>query len=136
MEFLIRVNGVPPWDGEYPLDITFKNRELHQIKTLTGLRPAEFQDAIEQRDADIVVAMALIAMRRAGKGVTADELWDAEAGSLVLDATEDDEAESVPPVEAPPTDEPSSGAHDVSGPASNGTLESPEQTLSAIGIQG
>ncbi len=69
---------------------------------MTGVRANEVQDALEAGDMDVIVAMAAIAMRRAGKLYDVEELWDTEAGSIMLSS--DDEVESAPPTE--PQNEP------------------------------
>lgn len=87
----IVISNVPPYDGEYEVDVSyFTNRELHEIKRLTGVRAGELQDAFDAGDSDLIVAIAAIALKRAGKQVVDDLLWDAEAGSVMFVAGEDD----------------------------------------------
>lgn len=99
-------SGNPVLDGDYPLDTSFfTNRELHTIKDIAGVRAGELEDALRAGDNDVVVAIALIALRRAGKQVPADVLWDLPAGRLVLDLRDDDEQraedDALPPVSGP-----------------------------------
>src|SRR3990172_6646952 len=101
----IVISGTGAGDGEYPLDLSYlTNRELHVIKTVAGLRVAEIEEAIRVRDNDLVVALAAIAVKRFGREVPLDVLWDAHAGSITLDLTDEDAAddeESLPPQNAP-----------------------------------
>ncbi len=108
----IVIKDVPGLDGEYELDLAFTHRDFRTIKQLTGVRANEVMDALEAGDLDIIVAIAEIALQRAGKQHSVEQLWDAQAGSLVLDV-EDMEAEASPPPSADvprnEEDSPSSG---------------------------
>lgn len=88
----IVLSNVPPYDGEYELDVTYlTNRELHTIKNLCGLRAGELDDALQAGDSDVIVALAVIALERNGKGpVDANVIWDAEFGNLTFVPGEDD----------------------------------------------
>jgi hypothetical protein len=90
----IKIEGVPPYDGEYELDMNFTNRDLHTIKQVAGVRAGDLNDALEHQDLDLVVALAVNVLRRAGKPIDMDVLWDSEAGKITLAA---DEADAVPP---------------------------------------
>ena len=95
----IVVEGVPPYDGEYEIDLAFTNREFHTIKQISGLRAGELEEAVQKGDLDLVVALAVNALRRAGHTVNIDALWDAEAGKITL-AEDAAEADAVPPPSA------------------------------------
>lgn len=98
---------------EYPLDLSyFTNRELHMIKKETGIRAGELYSSFDAGDTDLLVALAMIAVRRAGKPVESDELWDLPAGKITLDVT-DEEADASPPDETP------SASSDVGGLSSS-----------------
>lgn len=102
--------GVPGLDGEYDADLTyFTNRELHEIKKQTGLRAGEFEEAFAKGDNDVMVAFAAIVLARAGKVDATAQLWDANAGTITFDFTEDEakaeaEAQADPPEATPPGD--------------------------------
>lgn len=133
---IIRIEGVPPWDGDYPLDVAyFTNRELHLIKQIADVRAGELQDEFARGNNDLVVAIAVIASARNGKTIPVDDLWDAPAGKITL---EEDavEVEPIPPAVAPPTEELPSGATDGSGPGLNGGSDDPAKSLQAIGSRG
>jgi hypothetical protein len=109
----IKIEGVPPYDGEYELDMNFTNRDLHTIKQVAGVRAGDLNDALEHKDLDLVVALAVNALRRAGKPIDMDVLWDSEAGRILLVADED----AVPPPQ--PSDESSGSVSEPTG--SSGT---------------
>lgn len=115
----IKIEGVPPYDGEYELDMNFTNRDLHTIKQVAGVRAGDLNDALEHKDLDLVVALAVNALRRAGKPVDMDVLWDSEAGKIMLVA---DEVDAVPPPQ--PKSEPGGSVSEPtvsSGRSGNGT---------------
>ena len=93
----IVITGVPGLDGEYPLDMTFTHRDFRTIKQVSGVRANEVMDAINAGDLDIIVALAEIAMRRANKHHSIEDVWDAEAGSVTLDVTDEELNENPPP---------------------------------------
>jgi hypothetical protein len=110
----IKIEGVPPYDGVYELDMNFTNRDLHTIKQVAGVRAGDLNDALEHQDLDLVVALAVNALRRAGKPIDMDVLWDSEAGKIMLVA---DEADAVPPPQ--PSSEPGGSVSEPTG--SSGT---------------
>jgi hypothetical protein len=119
---LIRIEGVPPYDGDYEIDMNMTNRDLHTIKQVAGVRAGDLNDALEHRDLDLVVALAVNALRRAGKPIDMDVLWDSEAGRILLVG---DEADAVPP--PPASGEPSAKQSEPtgsSGTSGNGTGDS------------
>lgn len=131
---IVRIKGVPPWDGDYPLELKFNHRELHLIKKIAGVRGAELEEAFLAGDTDMVVALTLIALKRDGKTVPEDDIWEAGTGAIVLDV-EAEEDDVVPPVEVTPSAESSSVA-DGSGPGTNGGSDLPETIPSPSGIPG
>lgn len=100
-------------DGEYDLDVgTFTNRELHTIKKVAGVRVGEFEDAMLALDNDLVLAFALIALRRSGKTVSDEMLWDFNAGAITLDLSDEEEPvedDALPPAAEPPAQPNASG---------------------------
>ena len=127
--------GIFGIDGEYDLEMEFSNRELHEIKQITGLRLGEFNAAINVGDNDLVVALAMVALARAGRKDFADAVWDAPAGKITM-LMDEAEADSLPPVSGPPesgNNESGSGpsgsdssdgsdGHQETSPASTGSL--------------
>lgn len=82
----IIISGIPPWDGRYELnDFSFTNRELFEIKKLSGIRAGELWEALEAGDTAAFVGVAAVAMARNGKVVDPDDLWGGELGSISLD---------------------------------------------------
>jgi hypothetical protein len=80
-------NQVP---RKYPVPESFTYRELQTIKTVTGLRPAELEDALSSGDPDIVIALGIICAKRAGHTITEDDLLDLEVGGITIEGDEDE----------------------------------------------
>jgi len=100
---ILTIRNLYNLDGEYPLDLVFTHRDFRDIKKIAGVRANEVMEALNAGDMDIIVALAAIALRRAGKPFDVEQLWDAEAGGIELDFT-DQEAEadaSPPPLQTP-----------------------------------
>ncbi len=118
---ILRVTGIARLDGDYDADISsFTQRELHLIKKESGVRAGEIQEAFEAGDSDLVVAIALIVLQRAGKGDASqyrDAVWDSDVGSITFDLTDEERAEAEKDDALPPTSEPAAtgNASDASG---------------------
>ncbi len=126
----ISIKGVPPYDGDYPIELErITNRELSTIKRLSGVRGAELSDAFAAGDNDLFVALTIIALQRAGKIVAEDAIWDAESGSITfsLGPVEEEVPESGPP-SPPPTDP---GAN-VTGGDMNGSSGADSEPTGAL----
>ena len=116
---LIRITDLPPFDGEYPIDLSsFNGRELHEIKKLSGVRGNELGEALLAGDYDLLIAFAVIALERNGRKVPAEALFEAEIGRIVLD----EDPATVPEGDARPPD---------SSPTLNGTLSLSGDEISA-----
>jgi hypothetical protein len=113
------IEKLPPYDGSYPIDVTgFTGRQLHLIKSISGVRAGEILDALQAGDYDLVVAFTVIVLQRAGKSVNPDDILDAEVGAITVKM---DDAEVV---ERPPTSPPTSGDESSSGGPSNSSAGS------------
>lgn len=110
-------NQVP---RRYPVPDNFTYRELQTIKTVTGLRPAEFEEALGAGDPDIVIALAMICAKRAGHNMAADDLFDLEIGGITIEG--DDEED--PTTAGDNADD----ATPATTPADGGTPDWPEST--------
>lgn len=100
----VMINGVPPFNGDYELDLSFfTNRELHTIKVIAGVRAGEFEAAMEAGDNDLMVAMTVIAVKRAGKQIPVDALWDAAAGTIEFDFSDEAPEADALPLDPKPT---------------------------------
>lgn len=74
----ITITGISPnLDGTYELPAPMTTRELHEVKTVSGIRPIEIGDAYASGDAAFKAVMAVIALRRAGKHAPIDVFLDA-----------------------------------------------------------
>jgi hypothetical protein len=62
--------------GTFAVPDEFTLREMRSIKTLTGLLPGQIEEALDQGDLDIVLALVIISAARAGKKVTEETVLD------------------------------------------------------------
>lgn len=114
------ITGIRPYDGSYDFDMESEpltTLEWRWVKKISGYLPLTLQDGFDGGDPDLIVALAVVALRRAGKIMkeqafqAADRIADApfDGAALQLIADPDDETEAdaegdaVPPAEASPT---------------------------------
>lgn len=71
-----------PGRGSFDVPETFTYAELDFIKQTAGVRPAELSDALRAGDAMLHVAVAVIAMRRAGQKVDVQDVVNMEFGAI------------------------------------------------------
>lgn len=141
MESHFHIEGLPPFDGDHPIDLSyFTNAELRTIKRLAGVRAGELEEAVAAGDNDLLVCFAVIALERAGR--TMDEqainlLWAAPAGKIVLVAGDEEEAGAGPPEPSPSGREQNANAGEKTGssgpPSRTGGDDHPESPPSVIG---
>jgi hypothetical protein len=113
----ITLEGVPPLDGSYTVEPPFTLRELHLIKEIAGVRAGELEEASAAGDTDLIVALTVIGLMRAGKGTQqalAATLWEADAGAIRFEDDEPEEPDADPQTSAPASA--SSAEPDSSGP--------------------
>jgi hypothetical protein len=106
---------VPGLAGEYemvPLP-DFTLRDWHTVKELSGLRPLEVEEGLQKLDLDLLLAITVVTLRRAGKAFQVDQLWETKPGAIQFDFTE--ETPSPPPVSG------SDAANAASTVSSNGS---------------
>jgi hypothetical protein len=149
----LTVEGLPPLDGRYAFQVidmmsiglagSLTNREAHELKRLSGVRIGELEDALAAGDNDVLVAFAVLILRRHGKRFDEDKLWDAQVGAaLKYDfAHSREEKTEDPPEETPlePSGPPASPENESSrsgGESSSPSSESPENLQSPIGLLG
>lgn len=137
------VKGIPAFNGEYPIDVgTFTMRELQIIKRMSGVRAGELEEAFGAGDSDLILAVAVVAVRQSKKDWQAFEAlaWESDVGaiSFVGDEEEDegtagDAVPLVPPT--PPADSESSVEQPPSSgpPSSDDGDDSQETNLPATG---
>ena len=151
------VKGVRPFDGEYELDDdrTFNAREWNWIKRISGYMPLTVADGFAGGDPDLFVALAVIAMCRAGKIERTEGLRVAEAlaeapfdgTTIQLIGGEVEEDDAVPPasVSEPAGSLPASSLTNessekpkppLSGPLSTTSSEEPDVTPQGSGTGG
>lgn len=90
----VTVEGV-----EYPLDLSeMTGREVGVLKRVGHIKGVgDLPEALQAGDLEVVVAVAVIAMSRAGVTADAERLLDAKMGVIRIDAGEGD---AVPPAVA------------------------------------
>lgn len=101
----IIIRDLAPLDGEYEFEMSrFKGTDLRIIKQIAGVRGNELEEALQAGDYDLVIAFAAIALSRAGKTVTPEQLLEADVGSITIDYSDDtEEVEERPPVSLSPS---------------------------------
>lgn len=100
----ITLKGCGQYDGAFDLNMgePFNTGDLNIIKQISGVRAQELEEAFAAGDTDLIVALAVIALCRAGKATrrsavqAAESIWAAPDGGLKFDMTAE-EAEARPP---------------------------------------
>lgn len=132
------LEGLPPHDGDFPFPADLTNRELHTIKLMAGVRAGELEEAMTAGDTDILLAMLVIALQRAGHKVDTEQIWDTtfgdEAGKIQFIVDEEDEVEKLPPPSEPAESAEDSGQNGASGESSRSDGENPASDPSPTGL--
>jgi hypothetical protein len=112
----IIIKGIPRYDGEYELDddVAFNAREWRLVKKHAGYMPLTVSDGFAGHDPDLYVALAVVAMTRAGKVKREDGLevcetlaeipFDGATITLADDPDEDGDAEDPPALTSEPVE--------------------------------
>lgn len=135
------VTGMPAFDGEYPIDIgSFTMRELQIIKRMSGVRAGELEEAFAAGDTDLILAIAVIAVRRSGRLWESFErlAWESELGAISFVGEEEVAVDAVPltPSKLQGSSENREGPQPPSGPPSPDDGDDHQETnLRAIGGQ-
>lgn len=79
----------PEGPKRYPMPTSFTYREMGRIKTLTGIRAGEIEDALLAGDSDVIVAISQIAAERAGDAAPIEALENLSFGAIRVEADED-----------------------------------------------
>ena len=91
------IKDVPGLDGSYEMELgRFTLGELRIIKKEAGVRAGEIEDAMRAGDTDLLVAFALIALKRSGREVAPERLWEADSAGIELDLSDEEEVEATP----------------------------------------
>jgi hypothetical protein len=141
VEDIIRIKGVPPYDGDWPADLSrFTNRELRTIKKVSGIKAAQLQAALLEGDQDALVALTVVMLQRSGQyaHVSEDLRWDADSNALeFVTAEEQQEAVEDPnsPQPSESTPEPP-GSHELgSATTTSGESGEPSSETTEEGTQ-
>lgn len=94
-----------PWEGRYEFDDwRLTQRELNDIKVISGVRAGELIEALFANDRAAVVGLTVVILKRAGHAVTADDLWDTKADEIEVDFGTADDAD--PPTQTASEEKP------------------------------
>ena len=94
-----RGSGEP---DRFPLPEELTYGEMRVIKSLTGLMPAQLDEALENGDGAFIVALAVISAARTGRDLDTDALEGLPFGAITVE----DDAEDRPTGEAAADAEP------------------------------
>lgn len=97
----------------YPLPEELSYGEMRVIKSLTGLMPAQLDDALENGDGGFIVALAVISAARAGRDPDTTALDALPFGAITVEDDPDErptEAAAAAPVQ-PEATTPDSGGN-------------------------
>lgn len=136
----IIIANLPGLDGTYEFDFadlfgTLTNGDFHTIKTISGLRSSEIEEAFEAKDTDLAVAFVVIFFQRRNLQVDLKRLWDAPIGSLKI-LIGDRDGQSPPAEPATSQHGAVAAAPPTSGDGSTSTSASPETAPSPSGSPG
>lgn len=133
------VLNTPRFKGEFVLDINdpaLSAIEWRWVKKIAGYLPATASQGMADADPDLYIALAVIALVRAGRidradvYQTADELAELPFDGSALHVVELEEAEPSPPAEAPATSPPT----ESTGASSKSTSDRPAPSLLPTGV--
>lgn len=103
------IENIRPYDGEYRLgldDEPLTTLEWRWVKRISGYLPLTIGEGFAGGDPDVVCALAVVALRRAGKIdqdqvlAVADKLADAPFDGSAIRLADDEDTDSVPPTVA------------------------------------
>jgi len=81
----------------YAVDSEFTGWEWRLIKQVAGIRVLEYEAALLAGDYDLMVAIALVAMRRHGVEATEGDLLDEPGGVILIDLEDPEELDPTEP---------------------------------------
>lgn len=123
----ILINGVPPYDGSYDVDGPYTMEQIYSFRVIADIRPADFGEALTKGDVGLIIALAKIGLERESHNVILPVLWSAPAGRIMLDFT--DEGDADPPPQGSDNSPPSSDAPTTSsGSPGSTTGDSPSES--------
>jgi hypothetical protein len=119
---IIEIDGV-----EYPFPTKFSYGDLTTIKRIAKVHGGELEAALEAGDSDVIIALAAIALERAGLTPDLDKLYALEVGAIVAkEETGQEEDTTLPPVAA---------GEDLPGNGKSTLSAIPPATHAASGVQ-
>src|SRR5882724_9443939 len=115
----LKIKGAPPYDGEYAFPERLTNDDYHLVKEISGVRAGEMRAALAAGDVDVLVALVVIALQRAGIDVDRQLLGRAEPDAFDIEGDAD-----PPPQPSEPPETRLSEPTGSSGTSGNGSGES------------
>ena len=124
------MNGLgEPYDGEHEIPTKWKNRELHRIKQISGVPAGLLNQAAEDGDIGVLVALATAVLEREGLRVNLELLWDANEDNFDIIPDAEEEGDAGRPPDTPTAGgQPSENDADESGNESSPSSGTPGST--------
>ena len=102
---------------KFTLPETVTYREMKEIRTISGYKPAELEQALAGGDGDLMVALAVIAAKREGITLNPDQLMGLDFGDITVEPDEEDEATPTEAADAAALEQPNNPTIHVDGGA-------------------
>lgn len=91
---------VPGFEGSYDLDLNdLVMDDYHLIKEMSGVRAAELFPALSAVDTDVLCALSVIAVGRAGKYLNPELLKKTTFGSVMAEPVSESGDVEIPPAQ-------------------------------------
>lgn len=140
MDKFVVNDRIPAFAGEYPIELGgWTMRELNIIKRISGYRGGELAEGFAAGDTDLLLAIAVIAVRRNNRDWEVFEkiAWDTDADFLTFENGDEEEAADEPdPLNETASSGNGSEPTALSGPRSlDGGDDSPATSPQATGDQ-
>jgi len=92
----ILIKDLFPYDGEHDCGGPYSMEEVYTFKRVAEVRPTEYEEALRTGDVGIVVALAIVALKRKDHDpINEVLLWKSKVGQVLLDFS--DEGDAIPP---------------------------------------
>jgi len=85
----------PTGEQRFEVPDGFTYREMRQMRQITGLNPADLEEALQEGNGDLAVALAVISASRAGVQLDPEELYDLEFGAITAEGDEPDPTQAA-----------------------------------------
>lgn len=86
----------PTGEQRFEVPESFTYREMRQMRQITGLNPADLEEALQEGNGDLAVALAVISASRAGVELDPEELYDLDFGAITAEGDDDEPGPTQP----------------------------------------